>query len=127
MKNIFYFIIFFSLFFILNVISHSLFYENKKRKRNVKSIGASTFIPTLFTGMILVCAATILMTRYILKKKHEKKIIEKGSKIVAKSQSKKQLEKVLPKPIAKQVAKKIGKGVESLTSSAIDLWNKFKK
>ena len=59
--------------------------------------------------------------------KLKEKIIEKGSRIVAKSKSKKQLEKVLLKPIAKQVAKKIGKGVESLTSSAIDLWNKFKK
>ena len=59
--------------------------------------------------------------------KLKEKIIEKGSGLVAKSKTKKQLEKILPKPIAKQVAKKIGKGVESLTSSAIDLWNKFKK
>ena len=59
--------------------------------------------------------------------KFKEKVIEKGSGLVAKSQSKKQLQKVLPKPIAKQVGKKIGKGVESLTSSAIDLWNKFKK
>ena len=41
--------------------------------------------------------------------------------------TKKQLEKFLPKPLAKQISKKVGKGVESLTSSAIDLWNKFKK
>ena len=59
--------------------------------------------------------------------KLKEKVIEKGSGLVAKSQTKKQLEKVVPKPIAKQVAKKVGKGVESLTSSAIDLWNKFKK
>ena len=39
----------------------------------------------------------------------------------------KQLEKVLPKPLAKQISKKVGKGVESITSKAIDLWNKFSK
>ena len=55
------------------------------------------------------------------------KIIEKGSGLVAKSKSKKQLEKILPKPLAKQISKKVGKGVESITSTAIDLWNKFKK
>ena len=59
--------------------------------------------------------------------KLKEKIIEKGSGLVAKSQTKKQLEKFLPKPIAKQIGKKVGKGVESLTSSAMDLWNKFKK
>ena len=59
--------------------------------------------------------------------KLKEKIIEKGSGLVAKSKTKKQLEKFLPKPIAKQIGKKVGKGVESLTSSAIDLWNKFKK
>ena len=59
--------------------------------------------------------------------KLKEKIIEKGSGLVAKSKTKKQLEKFLPKPIAKQIGKKVGKGVESLTSSAMDLWNKFKK
>jgi len=59
--------------------------------------------------------------------KLKEKVIEKGSGLVAKSQSKKQLQKVLPKPIAKQVGKKIGKGVESLTSMALDIYNKFKK
>lgn len=59
--------------------------------------------------------------------KLKQKIIEKGSGLVAKSKTKKQLEKFLPKPVAKQIGKKVGKGVESLTSSAIDLWNKFKK
>ena len=59
--------------------------------------------------------------------KLKEKIIEKGSGLVAKSKTKKQLEKFLPKPVAKQIGKKAGKGVESLTSSAIDLWNKFKK
>mgnify|MGYP000442256042 FL=1 len=59
--------------------------------------------------------------------KLKEKIIEKGSGLVAKSKTKKQLEKILPKPIAKQVAKKVGKGVESITSKAIDLWNKFSK
>ena len=58
--------------------------------------------------------------------KLKEKIIEKGSGLVAKSKSKKQLEKVLPKPIAKQISKKIGKGVESVTSKALDLWNKIK-
>lgn len=59
--------------------------------------------------------------------KLKEKIIEKGSGLVAKSKTKKQLEKFLPKPVAKQIGKKVGKGVESLTSSAINLWNKFKK
>ena len=59
--------------------------------------------------------------------KLKEKVIEKGSGLVAKSKTKKQLEKFLPKPIAKQIGKKVGKGVESLTSSAMDLWNKFKK
>ena len=59
--------------------------------------------------------------------KLKEKIIEKGSGLVAKSKSKKQLEKVLPTPIAKEISKKVGKGVESLTSSAMDLWNKLKK
>jgi|TARA_B110000914_G_C15324010_1_gene381580 hypothetical protein len=59
--------------------------------------------------------------------KLKEKIIEKGSGLIAKSKSKKQLEKVLPKPLAKQISKKIGKGVESLTSMAIDFYNKFKK
>lgn len=59
--------------------------------------------------------------------KFKEKIIEKGSGLVAKSKSKKQLQKVLPKPIANQVGKKIGKGVESLTSMAMDIYNKFKK
>ena len=59
--------------------------------------------------------------------KLKEKIIEKGSGLVAKSKTKKQLEKFLPKPIAKQIGKKVGKGVESITSTAIDLWNKFKK
>tara|TARA_B110000977_G_scaffold48052_1_gene65298 strand:+ start:1056 stop:1241 length:186 start_codon:yes stop_codon:yes gene_type:complete len=59
--------------------------------------------------------------------KLKEKIIEKGSGLVAKSKSKKQLEKILPKPLAKQISKKIGKGVESLTSKAIDLWNRFNK
>lgn len=59
--------------------------------------------------------------------KLKEKIIEKGSGLVAKSKTKKQLEKFLPKPVAKQIGKKVGKGVESLTSSAMDLWNKFKK
>ena len=59
--------------------------------------------------------------------KLKEKIIEKGSGLVVKSKTKKQLEKFLPKPVAKQIGKKVGKGVESLTSSAIDLWNKFKK
>jgi|TARA_R110002167_G_scaffold147664_2_gene340363 hypothetical protein len=59
--------------------------------------------------------------------KLKEKIIEKGSGLVAKSKSKKQLEKILPKPLANQISKKIGKGVESLTSKAIDLWNRFNK
>jgi len=59
--------------------------------------------------------------------KLKEKIIEKGSGLVAKSKTKKQLEKILPKPIARQIGKKVGKGVESITSKAIDLWNKFKK
>lgn len=57
----------------------------------------------------------------------KEKIIEKGSGLVAKSKTKKQLEKFLPKPVAKQIGKKVGKGVESITSKAMDLWNKFKK
>ena len=60
-------------------------------------------------------------------KKLKEKIIEKGSGLVAKSKSKKQLEKILPKPLANQISKKIGKGVESLTSKAIDLCNRFNK
>tara|TARA_B110000503_G_scaffold84847_1_gene129112 strand:- start:10 stop:195 length:186 start_codon:yes stop_codon:yes gene_type:complete len=59
--------------------------------------------------------------------KLKEKIIEKGSGLVAKSKSKKQLEKVLPKAIANQISKKIGSGVESLTTKAIDLWNRFNK
>ena len=59
--------------------------------------------------------------------KLKEKLIEKGSGLVAKSKSKKQLEKVLPKPLAKKISKKIGKGVESVTSTVIDFWNKFKK
>tara|TARA_R110000744_G_scaffold342439_1_gene447574 strand:+ start:1053 stop:1238 length:186 start_codon:yes stop_codon:yes gene_type:complete len=59
--------------------------------------------------------------------KLKEKIIEKGSGLVAKSKSKKQLEKILPKPLANQISKKIGNGVESLTSKAIDLWNRFNK
>ncbi len=59
--------------------------------------------------------------------KLKEKIIEKGSGLVAKSKTKKQLEKFLPKPVAKQIGKKVGKGVESITSKAMDLWNKFKK
>ena len=55
--------------------------------------------------------------------KLKEKIIEKGSGLIVKSQTKKQLEKVLPK----QISKKVGKGVESITSKAIDLWNKFSK
>ena len=58
--------------------------------------------------------------------KLKEKIIEKGSGLVAKSQTKKQLEKVLPTPIAKEVSKKVGKSVESFTSMAMDVWNKFK-
>jgi|TARA_R110000851_G_scaffold151595_1_gene292863 hypothetical protein len=59
--------------------------------------------------------------------KLKEKIIEKGTGLVAKSKSKKQLEKILPKPLANQISKKIGNGVESLTSKAIDLWNRFNK
>mgnify|MGYP006128211389 CR=1 FL=1 len=59
--------------------------------------------------------------------KLKEKIIEKGSGLVAKSKSKKQLEKILPKPLAKQISKKIGKVVESLTSKAINFWNRFNK
>lgn len=58
--------------------------------------------------------------------KLKEKIVEKGSGVVAKSQTKKQLEKVLPTPIAKEVSKKVGNGVESLTSMAMSAWNKFK-
>ena len=58
--------------------------------------------------------------------KLKEKIVEKGSGVVAKSQTKKQLEKVLPTPIAKEVSKKVGSGVESLTSMAMSAWNKFK-
>ena len=54
------------------------------------------------------------------------KIIEKGSGLVAKSNTKNKLEKFLPNPIAKQVAKKVGKTTEKLTSKALDLWNKLK-
>ena len=59
--------------------------------------------------------------------KLKEKIIEKGSGLVAKSKSKKQLEKILPKPLAKQISKKIGKGIESVTSTVINLWNKLNK
>ena len=59
--------------------------------------------------------------------KLKEKIIEKGRGLGAKAKTKKQLEKILPKPLAKQISKKVGKGVESITSKAIDLWNKFKK
>jgi hypothetical protein len=59
--------------------------------------------------------------------KLKEKLIEKGSGLIAKSKTKKQLEKVLPKPLAKQISKKVGKGVESITSTVIDLWNKFSK
>ena len=59
--------------------------------------------------------------------KLKEKIIEKASGLVVKSKSKKQLEKILPKPLAKQISKKIGKGMESLTSMAMDFYNKFKK
>ena len=59
--------------------------------------------------------------------KLKEKIIEKGSGLVAKSKTKKQLEKILPKPLAKQISKIVCKGVESITSKAIDLWNKFKR
>jgi hypothetical protein len=59
--------------------------------------------------------------------KLKEKIIEKGSGLIAKSKSKKQLEKILPKPLAKQISKKIGKGIESVTSTVINLWNKLNK
>lgn len=59
--------------------------------------------------------------------KLKEKIIEKGTGLVAKSKTKKQLQKFLPKPIAKQLAKKVGRGVESITSSTIELWNRFNK
>ena len=59
--------------------------------------------------------------------KLKEKIIVKGIGVVVKSQTKKQLEKILPTPIAKEVSKKVGKGVESITSMAMDAWNKFKK
>ena len=59
--------------------------------------------------------------------KLKEKIIEKGTGLVAKSKSKKQLEKILPKPLAKQISKKIGKGIESVTSTVINLWNKLNK
>ena len=59
--------------------------------------------------------------------KLKEKLIEKGSGLIAKSKTKKQLEKVLPKPLAKQISKKVGKGMESLTSMAMDFYNKFKK
>lgn len=59
--------------------------------------------------------------------KLKEKIIEKGSGLIVKSKTKKQLEKILPKPLAKQISKKVGKGMESITSKAIDLWNKFKR
>jgi|TARA_A200000159_G_C7288473_1_gene324622 hypothetical protein len=58
--------------------------------------------------------------------KIKEKIIEKGAGLVVKSKTKKQLEKIVPKPLAKQISKKIGKGMESVTSKALDLWNKFK-
>ena len=58
--------------------------------------------------------------------KLKEKIIEKGSGLIAKSKTKKQLEKILPKPLAKQISKKVGKAMESITSKAIDLWNKYK-
>lgn len=59
--------------------------------------------------------------------KLKEKIIEKGAGVVAKSQSKKQLEKVLPTPVAKEVSKKVGSATESLTSMAMNIYNKFKK
>jgi hypothetical protein len=58
--------------------------------------------------------------------KIKEKIIEKSAGLVVKSKTKKQLEKIVPKPLAKQISKKIGKGMESVTSKALDLWNKFK-
>ena len=58
--------------------------------------------------------------------KLKEKIIEKGSGLIAKSKTKKQLEKILPNPLAKQISKKVGKAMESITSKAIDLWNKYK-
>jgi hypothetical protein len=59
--------------------------------------------------------------------KLKEKIIEKGSGLIAKSKSKKQLSKFLPNPLAKQISKKIGKGIESVTSTVINLWNKLNK
>ena len=59
--------------------------------------------------------------------KLKEKFIEKGTGLIAKSKTKNKLEKFLPKPMAKQIAKRVGKGVESITSSAIDLWNKLKR
>lgn len=59
--------------------------------------------------------------------KLKEKIIEKGTGLIAKSKTKKQLQKFLPKPMAKQIAKRVGRGVESITSSTIELWNRFNK
>lgn len=59
--------------------------------------------------------------------KLKEKIVEKGSGLVVKNQTKKQLEKVLPAPIADEISKKVGKGVESITSIATNVWNKFNK
>tara|TARA_B100001996_G_C18656435_1_gene591387 strand:+ start:28 stop:213 length:186 start_codon:yes stop_codon:yes gene_type:complete len=59
--------------------------------------------------------------------KLKEKIIEKGAGLIVKNKTKKNLEKILPTPLAKQISKKVGKATEKITSTAIDLWNKFKK
>ena len=59
--------------------------------------------------------------------KLKEKIIEKGAGLIVKNKTKKNLEKILPTPLAKQISKKVGKAAEKITSTAIDLWNKFKK
>lgn len=58
--------------------------------------------------------------------KLKEKIIEKGSGLVAKSKLK-TIRKDITKTFGQTNLKKVGKGVESITSKAIDLWNKFKK
>jgi hypothetical protein len=57
----------------------------------------------------------------------KEKIIEKGSGLIVKNKINKQLSKILPKSISKQISKQVGKVVESTTSKAIYLYNRFIK
>jgi len=57
----------------------------------------------------------------------KEKIIEKGSGLLVSHKINKQLSKILPKTISKQISKQVGKVVESTTSKAIYLYNRFIK